>query len=154
VQASQKKTCMKKLIIVLAVGMITAEGLAQGGKKTAPPPPPQEIKDVPIAPPPPPPPVRPPEDVQFTPPKIKKGPPPPPKPPTVTTVRFTPPVIVNEKGYAILVRQTKEEPVILLTKKGITQKIRMSVWIAKPEYFENKYGKLPPPPPPVPLVRE
>jgi hypothetical protein len=140
---------MKKLIIVLAVGMITADGLAQSGKKTLPPPPPQEIKDVPI--PPPPLPARPPENVQFTPPKIKKGPLPPPKPPIITKVRFTPPVIVNEKGYAIAVRQTKEEPVILLTKKGMTQKIRMSVWNAKPEYFENKYGKLPPPPPPVPV---
>ncbi len=27
----------------------------------------------------------------------------------------------------------------------------MSVWNAKPEYFENKYGKLPPPPPPMPV---
>jgi hypothetical protein len=148
---------MKKLIIVLAVGMITAEGLAQSGKKTLPPPPPppQEITDVPI-PPPPPPPVRPGEPVKATLREIKTvPPPPPPKPPIITKVKFTPPVIVNEKGYAILVRHTKEEPVILLTKKGVTQKIRMSVWNAKPEYFENKYGKLPPPPPPpMPPIKE
>jgi hypothetical protein len=145
---------MKKLIIVLAVGMITAEGLGQSGKKIVPPPPPpQEITDLPM-PPPPPPPIRPPESVKFAPPKIKKNPPPPPKPPIVTKVRFTPPVIINDKGYAIAVRQTNEEAIILLTKKGITQKIRMSVWNAKPEYFENKYGKLPPPPPPMPLIKE
>ena len=114
---------MKKLIIVLAVGMIAADGMGQSGKH-------------PISAPPPPPP---PQEVQFTPPKLVKNVPRPPK---------APPAMVNEKGYAILVQSTKEEPVILLTKKGITQKIRMSVWNAKPEYFENKYGQLPPPPPP------
>lgn len=130
---------MKKLIIVLAVGMIAADSMGQTGKKAAPPPPPPpQVKDMPAAPPPPPPP---PQQVKFTPPKIVKNVPPPPKPPKV-------PAMVNEKGYAILVQPTKEEPVILLTKKGMTQKIRMSVWNAKPEYFENKYGKLPPPPPP------
>jgi len=117
---------MKKLIIVLAVGMIAADGMGQSGKH-------------PISAPPPPPP---PQEVQFTPPKLVKDVPRPPKQPKA------PPAIVNEKGYAILVQSTKEEPVILLTKKGMTQKIRMSVWNAKPEYFENKYGQLPPPPPP------
>lgn len=48
----------------------------------------------------------------------------------------------------ITVQNTKEEPVIILKKKGMVQKIRMSVWNAKPQYFENKYGQLPPPPPP------
>ncbi len=120
---------MKKLIIVLAVGMLAGDGMAQTGKKAGvlPPPPPMEIKDMPI-PPPPPPPI-PPKDVKFT-----------------------PPVIVNDKGYTITVQPTKEESIILLRKKGITQKIRMSVWNAKPEYFENKYGKLPPPPPPAPPI--
>jgi|GEM_PF-1794238 len=133
---------MKKLIIVLAVGIITADGMAQSGKKTiAPPPPPQEIKDIPVPPSPPLPPVSP-QAADFA------QPPAPPKPPVITKVKFAPPVIINEKGYAILVKNTKEEPIILLTKKGVTQKIRMSVWNAKPEYFENKYGQLPPPPPP------
>lgn len=120
---------MKKLIIVLAVGMLAGDGMAQTGKKAGvpPPPPPMEIKDMPVPPPPPPPPPIPP-----------KG------------VKFTPLVIVNNKGYTITVQPTKEEPVILLRKKGVTQKIRMSVWNAKPAYFENKYGKLPPPPPPAP----
>ena len=123
---------MKKLIIVLAVGMIAADSMGQTGKKTialAPAPP--QVKDMPAPPPPPSP-----QDVQF-------APPPPPKPPL-------PPVVVTEKGYTILIQQTKEEPIILLTKNGITQKIRMHIWNAKPAYFENKYGQLPPPPPPVP----
>ena len=116
---------MKKLIIVLAVGMLAGDGMAQTGKKAGVPPPPMVVKDMPVPPPPP----MPPKDVKFT-----------------------PPVIVNDKGYTITVQPTKEEPVILLRKKGVTQKIRMSVWNAKPEYFENKYGKLPPPPPPAPPI--
>ncbi len=133
---------MKKLIIVLAVGIIATEAMSQTDKKTAPPAPPQ-VKDMPI-----PPPATPtlPEEVQFI------APPPPPSPPPPPKVRFTPPVIVNEKSYAIMVQSTKEEPVIILKKKGMVQKIRMSVWNAKPVYFENKYGKLPPPPPPAPQI--
>ncbi|GAB2835752.1 hypothetical protein [Ferruginibacter profundus] len=129
---------MKKLIIVLAVGIIASDSMAQTGQKAIPPPPPQS-KDRHKPPPPPP---MPPGDVKFTPPEIVKDAPPPPRP-------SKPPVRINEKGYAILVQPAKDEPVILLTKKGVTQKIRMSVWNAKPEYFENKYGKLPPPPPPM-----
>ncbi len=122
---------MKKLIILLAVGMLAGDGMAQTGKKAGvpPPPPPMEIKDIPAPPPSPPPPA---------PPLPPKG------------VKFTPPVIINNKGYTITVLHTNEEPIILLRKKGVTQKIRMSVWNAKPEYFENKYGQLPPPPPPAP----
>jgi hypothetical protein len=116
---------MKKLIIVLAVGMLAGDGMAQNSKKAGvpPPPPPMEQKNVP-------------------------APPPPSKP---EKVRFTPPVLFNEKGYAITVHNSSEGNIILLkNKKGLTQKIRMSVWDAKPEYFENKYGMLPPPPPPAP----
>jgi hypothetical protein len=141
---------MKKLIIVLAVGMIASNVMGQSEKTIAPPPP--RVKS---PKPPPPPPV--PENVKFTPPAIiKDAPPPPPAPkaPVVSKVHFTAPVIVNEKGYAMLVKETKEEPVILLTKKGVTQRIRMSIWNAKPAYFEKKYGKLPPPPPPIPPVKE
>ena len=137
---------MKKLIIVLAVGIIATDSMAQTSKKLAPPP-----QDIPIPLPPPPPPA-PPEMVEFTPTKIVKNAPPPPKPPVVRKVKFTPPIIVNEKGYTILVKSTTAEPIILLKKKGMTQKIRMSVWNAKPQYFENKYGKLPPPPPPAPSI--
>jgi len=132
---------MKKLIIVLAVGMIASGAMGQTEKIAAPAAP--RVK----SPNPPPPP----EKGKFTPPKIVKDVPP---PPVVSKVHFTAPVIVNDKGYAMVIKETKEEPVILLTKKGVTQKIRMSIWNAKPEYFENKYGKLPPPPPPIPLVKE
>jgi hypothetical protein len=115
---------MKKLIIVLAVGMLASDGMAQGSKKAGPPPPPpMEVKDVP----PPPPPTKP------------------------EKVKFTPPLLLNDKGYSISIHGSKEGNIILLkNKKGLVQKIRMSVWNAKPEYFENKYGELPPPPPPPP----
>jgi hypothetical protein len=127
---------MKKLIIVLAVGIIATEAVAQSNKKTATS---ADVKEMPAPAP------TPAEEMQFTPPEIVKNTPKPPAKPS-----FTPPVIVNEKGYTITVQSTKDEPVILLRKKGITQKIRMSVWNAKPQYFENKYGQLPPPPPPAP----
>ena len=121
---------MKKLIIVLAVGMLASDGMSQTGKKVqSAPPPPLELKEVP--PPPPPPPPKPPKHVEK--------------------VQFTPPIIVNDKGYAITIHNTKEGNIIVLkNQKGLIQKIRMSVWNAKPEYFENKYGQLPPPPPPPP----
>lgn len=77
---------MKKLIIVLAVGMIATEAIAQSNKKTTTS---SDVKEMPA------PVAAPPEEVQFTPPKIVKNAP---KPPT--KVRFIPPVIVNSKGYA------------------------------------------------------
>ncbi len=126
----------------MAVGMAATHGLAQNGKKNiAPLPPQKEVKDAPPAPPPPP------TEAIFV-----QPPPPPPPPPVAPLHRLKnkSTQLVNQKGYIISVQNTNEEPVILLTKKGITQKIRMSVWNAKPEYFENKYGKLPPPPPPMP----
>jgi hypothetical protein len=129
----QKILFMKKLIIVLAVGMIAAEAMAQSSPAR-----PVEVKETSAAPV---------EEVQFTAPAIVKDAPTP-----AAKVRFTPPVIINAKGYAITVQSTKEEPVIILKKRGMVQKIRMSVWNAKPAYFENKYGQLPPPPPPVPQV--
>ncbi|MEI9957131.1 MAG: hypothetical protein WDM90_12700 [Ferruginibacter sp.] len=131
---------MKKLIIVLAAGMMASNIMAQNEKVAPPPPPAAPHVKVPKPPPPPPaPPV--PEEVKFTPPKIVKDPPPPPRPPKVEKVRFTPPVIVNDKGYAITVHQAKD-PIIMLAKKGLTQKIKMSVWNAKPEYFENKLWQI------------
>ena len=112
---------MKKLMIVLAVGMLASDGMAQGTQKAG---------------------VTAPQSIE-----LQEAPPPPAKP---GKVQFTPPVIVNEKGYAITVLGTKEGNIVVLkNKKGLVQKIRMSVWNAKPAYFENKYGQLPPPPPPV-----
>lgn len=115
---------MKKMIIVLAAGIISTAAIAQKADKPVPPPPPApaEAAALPVPPPPP--------------------PPPPPKAP----------VTKSNKGYIISVvpGKTDDDAVILLKKNGIVQKIRMSVWNAKPEYFENKYGMLPPPPPPPP----
>ncbi len=74
---------------------------------------------------------------------------------TITKNKFRYAASPNEKGYAIVVESTEEgQPIILVSKNGLTQKIKMNVWNAKPDYFENKYGKLPmpPPPPPAPPV--
>jgi hypothetical protein len=125
---------MKKLVIVLAVGMIASNVRGQDEKTLAAPQTPAAT-----------------QNVKFAPPKIVKDGGAAPGP---GKVHFKPPVIVNDKGYAIVVQPAKPEPIILLTKKGMTQKIRMSVWNAKPEYFENKYGKLPPPPPAPPVMKE
>jgi hypothetical protein len=123
---------MKKLVIVLAVGLIATEAMAQSSPALPP-----KVKEMPAP--------APAEEVQFTPPKIVKNAPEP-----TTKVKFTPPIIVNDKGYAVTILNTSEQPVIILKKKGMVQKIRMSVWNAKPQYFEKKYGKLPlPPAPPV-----
>ena len=125
---------MKRMFIVLATGIITTAAMAQENSKPVPPPPPADLTEMPAPPPPPPPPP----------------PPAPPKPLKIEKVSFTPPVIANNKGYAIKVVTAKEDNIILVSRKGITHKIRMSVWNAKPEYFQNKYGALPPPPPPPP----
>lgn len=135
------KKIMKKLIIVLAVSMFASDGMAQNGGKevnAAP-----QMKDILIPPPPPPPPPLPPE---INSPENKVLPPP--SPALKKNTKKC--VCVNEKGYSILVQNTREGEIILLRKKGVLQKIRMTIWNAKPEYFENKYGKLPPPPPPPP----
>ncbi len=125
---------MKKIIMVMTVSIIAGQLTAQTSKKLMPPPPPPLV-DIPKAPPAPPMEVI---DIPI----------PPSSPTPPENVRFTPPIIVNDKGYTITVHSTKEGEIILLRKKGVIQKIRMSIWNAKPEYFENKYGKLPPPPAP------
>lgn len=128
---------MKKMIIVLAAGIISSSAMAQYSKKAPPaPPPPPELAELATPPTPPTPPVPPPPP-----------PPPPPKPAKgkVVTAKAT-----NNMGYVVRIVETAEEPVILLSKNGNTRKIRMSVWNAKPEYFTRKYGELPPPPPPPP----
>ena len=125
---------MKKIIMMMTVSIIAGQLIAQTTKKLMPPPPP--LVDIPKAPPAPAPPM----EVMDIP-----IPPSPPTPPE--HVKFTTPIIVNDRGYTITVHSTTEGEIILLRKKGVIQKIRMSIWNAKPEYFENKYGKLPPPPP-------
>ncbi len=158
---------MKKLIIVLAVSMFASNGFTQTNKKVTNPITP-ELKKLPLPPIPPIPPLPPlppippiPSEssnqvIDFTLPEIEKDIPAPPNPP-IKPIKFKPPVIVNENGYAIIVKNTTDGAIILLRKKGITQKINLAVWNAKPGYFENKYGKLPlplPPVPPIPSVKE
>ncbi len=130
-------------MIVLAAGIISTAAIAQKTHKPVPPAPPAppEMKDLPPAPPAPP-------GVAA----MEAPPPPPPAPPKPPK----PPVIKSKTGYVITVMQQKDDDIVLLRKNGITQKIRMSVWNAKPEYFEKKYGMLPPPPPalPKPPVKE
>ncbi len=125
------------MIIVLAAGLISTASIAQNDVWTSPPAPPTppEMKDLPPAPPPPPVPP-------FT-------PAPPPIPPKLDKKHLS--ITTNNKGYTVKIIQTENEEIILLRKKGVIQKIKMDVWIAKPQYFENKYGELPPPPPPPPL---
>jgi hypothetical protein len=123
---------MKKLVIILATGMLTSVAVAQNDIKQVTPPPPLEVTDLPMLPPPPP------------------APPPPPPARPLQKVKFIQRGNLNEKGYAVTIQQTKEDNIIILHKNGLTQKIKMSVWNAKPDYFESKYGKLPPPPPPLP----
>ena len=127
---------MKKMIIVLAAGIITTAAMAQENNKAVPPPPPPpaDLTEMPAPQPPPPPPA-----------------PLPPEPPKVIAkVHQVDASNANDKGYVIRVMKGKEENIILVSKNGVTQKIRMSVWNAKPQYFRNKYGELPPPPPPPP----
>ncbi|MFN8252434.1 MAG: hypothetical protein U0V75_11195 [Ferruginibacter sp.] len=126
---------MKKMIIVLAAGIITTAAMAQENNKAVPPPPPPpaDLTEMPAPPPPPPPAPLPPE-----PPKV------------MAKVHQVDASNANDKGYVIRVMKGKEENIILVSKNGVTQKIRMSVWNAKPQYFRNKYGELPPPPPPPP----
>jgi hypothetical protein len=134
---------MKKMIIVLAAGIISTAAIAQKTDRQVPPAPPapSEMKDVPPAPPPPPVIM----DMQAPPPT----PPAPPKPPKKHFATAT-----NNKGYRVKIMTTENDNIILLSKNGVTQKIKMSVWNAKPQYFENKYGMLPPPPPPPPSGME
>lgn len=95
----------------------------------APPPLPPEP---PIVPPPPPP------------------PPPPPQPPQLEQVKFTPPVIVNDKGYNLSVHYYNGKNLVYMKKNGVAEKISMDKWNANRSFYENKYGELPPPPPPAP----
>lgn len=137
---------MKKMIIVLAAGIISTAAIAQKTDRPVPPAPPAppEMNDVPPAPPTPPSVT----DMQVPPPP-PPSPPPPPKQPKKHFATAT-----NNKGYTIKIMQHESDNIILVSKNGIVQKIRMSVWNAKPKYFENKYGKLPPPPPPPPAKEE
>ena len=78
--------------------------------------------------------------------------PPPPLPPPPDMVKFTPPVIVNDKGYDISVHYNNGNNMVYMKKKAVTEKVSMTKWNANKSFYENKYGKIPPPPPPPPAT--
>lgn len=75
---------------------------------------------------------------------------PPPPPPAIEKVKFTPPAIVNDKGYQVSVHYNNGKNMVYMKKDGVTQKVSMDKWMANRSYYESKYGELPPPPPPPP----
>ena len=127
---------MKQIPMLLAASFFALQLSAQTNKEVAPPPPP---------PPPP---------------AFQKAPPPPPveppPPPKVTQVRFTPPMIVNDKGYALSVTRIKKVETVIVRNKSAKVMIALSDWNKRRSFYEKKYGVLPPPPPPPPAppVRE
>jgi hypothetical protein len=79
--------------------------------------------------------------------------PPPPPPPQIEQVKFTPPVIVNDKGYNLSVHYYNGKNLVYMKKNGVSEKISLDKWNANRSYYENKYGELPPPPPPPPAPK-
>lgn len=141
---------MKKTLLLLFVCAFSGHIIAQkttvteAETITQPSLPADDVVPHPPPPPPPAPPVPPPP------------PPPPPAPPQKAgKVKFTQPVIVNEKGYELSVVYNKSNNTVYAKKKGVTIKMSLDKWNADPAFYENKYGKLLlPPPPPVPLIAE
>jgi hypothetical protein len=89
-------------------------------------------------------------DIALPPPLPPEPPtaPPPPPPPQIEQVKFTPPVIVNDKGYNLSVHYYNGKNLVYMKRKGGTEKVSMDNWNANKSFYENKYGELPPPPPP------
>src|SRR5204863_6615557 len=86
----------------------------------------------PVAPPPPPPePPLPPA------PPLPPTPPLPPPPASDDVVTFTPPVIVNDKGYDISVHYNNGNNMVYMKKKGVTEKVSVEKWNANKSYYEN-----------------
>lgn len=128
--ASHQKNTMKKLLLMLFVCTITANLMAQKdktGKVVSP----TTTSDV--APPPPP---------------LPPVPPAPPAPPEKTGEVKS--VIVNDQGYEITVHYNNGNNMVYMKKNGVIEKISIEKWNEKKDYYENKYGILPPPPPPPP----
>ena len=113
-------------MLLLTICVVSAQSMAQKTTKDVPPPPPPPppalVADVPAPPPPPPPPPAP---------SKKNG---------------------DKMEYSISVTTTGAagEGWVYVKKEGFSKKIKLSEWLANQEYYENLYGKLPPPPPPPP----
>ncbi len=74
----------------------------------------------------------------------------PPPPPAIEKAKFTPPVIVNSKGYQVSVHYNNGKNMVYMKKNGVTEKVSMNKWMANRSFYEGKYGELPPPPPMAP----
>ena len=133
---------------MLFVCAISANLMAQKNKNGKSVTPATATSDVALPPPPPPPPAPPPPPPPpplVTPPA---PPPPPPAPPQMPAdVKFPAPV-VNDKGYDLSVHYNNGNNMVYMKKKGITEKVSITKWNEKKDYYENKYGILPAPPPP------
>ena len=119
---------MKKTLLLLIVCSFCTHLMAQNTKE-------KQVETQNEAPPPPPPPPPHPE---------------PPPPPQAQHVKFTPPVIVNDKGYNLSVHYNKGNELVYAKKNGLSEKISLDKWLANRSFYEKKYGELPPPPPPLP----
>ncbi len=119
---------MEKKILLIAVYFTLAGACvdAQDKKNIAPPPPPPPIENI-VAPPPP--------------------PPPPPLPPVSPNREFSSVIIVNNNGYDSRIEKINGNPMVILEKDAVVQKIKLSTWNANRKFYEKKYGQLPPPPP-------
>lgn len=62
----------------------------------------------------------------------------------------------NSKGYYIDVKDNKGNCVIVIKDKNRkeVQRLLMTEWNEKSDYYENLYGKVPPPPPPLPAEEQ
>ena len=119
---------MKKIIIVAVVCVVYASSYAQNNESAAvaPPPPPA----APLPPPPPPP-----------------LPPPPPPPPPPVLYQKESLINTNKKGYNLSIETINGTDVVLVKKKGKTEKISAKEWFQMKDRYESKYGILLPPPP-------
>ena len=118
---------MKKIILLAVVCIVFASSHAQNNESAAvaPPPPPA----APLPPPPPPP--------------IPPPPPPPPPPVLYQKESF---INTNKKGYNLSIETINGTDVVLVKKKGKTEKISAKEWFKMKDHYESKYGILLPPP--------
>lgn len=127
---------MKKIMTMLLLCTITAGSYAQKNENgvVAPPPPPPPSD---LAPPPPPPLPPVPPIASLSP--IPPAPPAPPIPPI--------PDMQTEQGYELSVHYNNGNNIVYAKKDGKTEKIFLKEWNNKKDFYEKKYGVLPPPPP-------
>ena len=127
-----KNLIMKKIILVAVVCVVYASSYAQNNESPAVAPPPPPAAQLP---PPPPPPL-----------------PPPPPPPVLYQKESL--ANTNEKGYNLSIETINGTDVVLIKKKGKTEKISAKEWFQMKDRYESKYGILLPSPPVPVLILE